>query len=154
MSKDYTSTIARNKKARYSYTIESEYEAGMVLVGSEVKSIRNGGVNLKDSYAEVRNGEMYIYQMNISHYAFANYGNHEPERPRKLLLHKKEILKIESKINEKGITVVPLSMYFKKGKIKLKIGLGKGKNVFDKRQTIQNREADRELHRINKFKEY
>lgn len=152
MSRD--NTIARNKKARFSYNIEAEYEAGMVLVGSEVKSIRNGGVNLKDSYAEVKNGEMFVYQMNISHYAFANYGNHDPERPRKLLLHKREIKKIESKVNEKGVTVVPLSMYFKNGKIKLKIGLGKGKKAYDKRQTIQNREADREMHRINKYKEF
>ncbi len=150
MKKKTSNNIASNRKARFNYTIVDEYETGIVLVGSEVKSIRSGNVNIKDSYAEVKNGEMFVYQMNISQYPFAYYGNHDPVRPRKLLLHKKEILKIAGKITEKGITVVPLSLYFKKGKIKMKIGLAKGKRLYDKRQTIKDRDANRELRRIRK----
>ena len=146
--------IARNKKAGFSYTITTEYEAGMVLVGSEVKSLRCGNVNLKDSYAQVKNGELFVYQVHIGAYPYAYYNNHDPLRPRKLLMHKYEIRKIIGKLNERGYTLIPLSIYFKRGRVKMKIGLGKGKKLFDKRQDIKEREAKRELARANKYKEY
>lgn len=146
--------VSVNKKARHSYTISTEYEAGLVLVGSEVKSIRNGNVNLKDSYAQLKNGEVFVHQVHIGAYPFAHHGNHDPLRPRKLLLHAYEIKKIIGKINERGHALIPLSMYFKNGRIKMKIGLGKGKKLFDKRQTIKDREAKRELDRANKYKDY
>ena len=146
--------ISKNKKAWHSYTISTEYEAGMVLVGSEVKSLRNGNANIKDSYAQVKNGEIFVHQMHIGTYPFAHHGNHDPLRPRKLLLHDYEIKKIIGKINEKGHSLIPLSLYFKRGRVKMKIGLAKGKKLFDKRETIKNREAQRELDRANKYREY
>ena len=154
MKSEEVKLISKNKKAWHSYTISTEYEAGMVLVGSEVKSLRSGNVNLKDSYAQVKNGEVFVHQMHIGQYPYAHHGNHDPLRPRKLLLHKYEIRKIVGKINEKGHALIPLSIYFKGGRIKMKVGLGKGKKLFDKRETIKNREAQRELDRINKHSKY
>ncbi len=142
--------VTENRKARHEYTIEDEYEAGMVLKGTEVKSLRNGQANLKDSYARIKNGEVFVYQMHISAYKFAYYDNHEPLRPRKLLLNKREIKKLYGKVNEKGFSLIPLKVYFKNGKAKIVVALAKGKRKYDKRQSIKRRDAKRELDRMKK----
>jgi SsrA-binding protein len=142
--------IAVNRRARYDYFVEDEYEAGIVLTGTEVKSLRLGRANIKDSYARVVNNEVFVYQLHIGPYPFAYYGNHEPLRTRKLLLHKQEIKRLYSKVNEKGHTLVPLKLYFKGGKIKLSIALVKGKRQYDKREAIKSRDEKRELDRARK----
>lgn len=142
--------IAENRKARFDFFIEDQYEAGMALVGTEVKSVRLGRVNLKDSYAKVVNGEIFVYQMHIGAYPFAYYDNHEPLRTRKLLLHKTEIRKLAAKLNEQGFTLIPLRVYIKDGKIKMTLGLARGKRKYDKRDTIRKRDQDRELRRVRK----
>ena len=142
--------IAENRKARFNYSIEDEYEAGMVLTGTEVKSLRMGKANLTDSYARIQNDEVFVYLINIHAYPFAYYGNHDPLRPRKLLLHSHEIRRLYSKANEKGYSLVPLRMYFKDGKVKLTLALAKGKHLYDKRETIKQREGKRELDRQRK----
>jgi SsrA-binding protein len=142
--------IAENRKARHDYFIEEELEAGLVLLGSEVKSLRQGRANLKDAYARVKGGEIYVYQMHISPYTFTHYDNHDPLRPRKLLLHKEQIKKLYGKINEKGLTLVPLRLYFKGGRVKLSIAVAKGKRLYDKRETIRRRDEKREQDREKK----
>jgi SsrA-binding protein len=142
--------IAENRKARFDFFIEDQYEAGMVLVGTEVKSVRLGRVNLKDSYAKIVNGEVFVYQMHIGAYPFAYYDNHEPLRIRKLLLHSTEIRKLTAKLNEQGFTLIPLRVYIKDGKIKMTLGLARGKRKYDKRDTIRKRDQDRELRRVRK----
>jgi SsrA-binding protein len=142
--------IAVNRRARYDYFIEDKYEAGIVLTGTEVKSLRLGKANIKDSYARVVNGEVFVYQLHIGPYPFAYYGNHEPLRTRKLLLHKQEIKRLYSKVNEKGHTLVPLKLYFVGGKVKLSIGLVKGKRQYDKRDAIKRRDEKRDLDRARK----
>ena len=142
--------IAVNKKARHDYFIEDEYEAGLVLTGTEVKSLRMGKANLKDSYARIKNGEVYVHQMHISPYPFAYYDNHDPLRVRKLLLHKWEIRKLYGKVNEKGHALIPLKLYFKGGKVKLSLALAKGKRKHDKREDIRRRDQKRELDRERK----
>jgi SsrA-binding protein len=150
MEKSQIKIIAVNRKARHDFFIEDEYEAGMVLSGTEVKSLRLGKVNLKDSYARVKDGEVFVYQLHIGPYPFAYYGNHEPLRTRKLLLHKLEIKRINAKVNEKGHTLVPLKIYFKAGKVKISIALAKGKRQYDKRESIKRRDEQRELDRARK----
>ena len=150
LSKNQRKILAENRKARYEYFIEDEYEAGMVLLGTEVKSLRQGRVNLKDSYARVKNGEVFVYQMHIGPYPFAYYGNHDPLRPRKLLLHKREIKRIYGKVNEKGHALIPLRIYFKNGKVKLTLALAKGKRKYDKREAIKRRDEKRDLDRARK----
>jgi len=150
MEKNHIKIIAVNRKARYDFFIEDEYEAGMVLSGTEVKSLRLGKVNLKDSYARVKDGEVFVHQLHIGPYPFAYYGNHEPLRTRKLLLHKQEIKRINAKVNEKGHTLVPIKIYFKAGKIKISIALAKGKRQYDKRESIKRRDEQRELDRARK----
>lgn len=147
MEADKIKIIATNKKARHDYDISNEIEAGIVLVGTEVKSIRQGRVNLKDSYADIKNGEVFLKQMHISPYENAYYDNHEPLRSRKLLLHNREIKKLIGKTSERGFTIVPLKVYFKNGKIKVQIGLAKGKKLYDKRDTIKKRDIQREMDR-------
>jgi SsrA-binding protein len=142
--------IAVNKKARHDYFIEDEYESGLVLTGTEVKSLRMGKANLKDSYARIKNGEVYVHQMHISPYPFAYYNNHDPLRVRKLLLHKWEIRKLYGKVNEKGHSLIPLKLYFKGGKVKLSLALAKGKRKHDKREDIRRRDQKRELDRERK----
>jgi SsrA-binding protein len=142
--------IAENRKARHEYHIEDEFEAGMVLLGTEVKSLRLGHANLKDSYARIKNGEVFIYQMNIAAYPFAHYDNHDPLRPRKLLLHNYEIKKLYGKVNEKGYALIPLRIYFKNGKVKMIIALARGKHAHDKRETLRRRDQKRELDRAKK----
>ena len=143
---------AINRKARYDYEIIDEFETGIVLTGTEVKSIRNGKVNLKDSYAIIRNGEVYLLNTHISKYEEGNIFNHEETRTRKLLLHKKEIKKIKNKIDQEGMTLVPLKLYFKKNKVKILLGLARGKKNYDKRETIKKRDLDREIRK--NFKQY
>jgi len=150
MEKGPIKIIAENRKARHDYIIVDEYEAGLVLTGTEVQSLRLGKVNLKDSYARVKNGEVFLYQVHISPYPFAYYNNHDPLRVRKLLLHKREILRLYAKANEQGHTLVPLKIYFKAGKAKITLALAKGKRAFDKRQTIRDREQKREMDRVRK----
>ena len=136
--------IASNRKARHDYHIEDTYEAGIVLQGTEVKSLRAGRASLVDAFADIDRGEMYLHQLHIATYTQGTWTNHEPRRRRKLLLHREEIDKIEAKVREKGYTLVPLRMYFVDGRAKVEIGLAKGKKTWDKRQAIAERTAKRE----------
>ncbi len=147
---DYIKLIAANKKARRNYHITDEYEAGIVLVGTEVKSIRQGRVNFQDAYAEYKNGEIFLRQLHISPYKQTFYGNHEPLRSRKLLLNKFEIKRLAKKIKERGLTLVPLKIYFKNNKIKIKLGLARGKKLYDKREDIKRRDIKRDMDREKK----
>ena len=136
--------IAQNKKARHDYHIEDTYEAGIVLQGTEVKSLRAGRASLVDGFAEVDGGEVFLHQVHIPTYAEGTWTNHPVRRRRKLLLHRSEIDKIESKVREKGFTLIPLSLYFKDGRAKVELGLARGKKEYDKRQSIAKRTAQRE----------
>lgn len=137
--------IANNKKARHDYFILEEYEAGIVLKGTEVKSVRQGKVSIKESYCQINNAEVFIFGMHISPYEQGNIYNVDPLRTRKLLLNKKEILKLIGKTKEKGLTLVPLKVYLKYGLVKLEIGLAKGKKIYDKRETIAKKDAERRM---------
>lgn len=140
--------ITINRKAFHDYEVLEKYEAGMELVGSEVKSIREGKVNLKDSYVEIRNLEAFLLNSHISQYSNASYNNHEPERVRKLLLHRREIMKLDKKVKAKGNSIIPLRMYFNlKGKIKIEIALARGKRSYDKKQAIKDRDISRDTDR-------
>ncbi|MDO9264982.1 MAG: SsrA-binding protein SmpB [Desulfosalsimonadaceae bacterium] len=150
MDDSHIKIVTKNRKAWHDYTIEEEIEAGMVLLGTEVKSLRSGMANLKDSYGKLQNGELFVHQMHISPYPFAYYDNHDPFRTRKLLLHQSELKRLEAKIRTKGISIIPLKVYFKGGKAKMTIGLAKGKHKYDKREAIKSREMDREMDRIKK----
>ena len=141
-----------NRKANYDYQILESFETGIVLTGTEIKSIRNGSANLKDSYAVIKNGEVFLLNMHISHYEEGNIFNHDETRTRKLLLHKKEILKLNDKIKLQGLTLVPLKLYFKKNKAKILLGLAKGKKTFDKRESIKERDIKRNLERNYKLR--
>ena len=154
MAKENTAQklIASNKTARLNYDIGDTYEAGMVLSGTEVKALRAGKANLKDSYAVVKDYEVYLREMHISHYDHGNRFNHEPLRPRKLLLHKSEIRKLYGKSREKGLALVPLKLYFKNGKVKVEIGIGKGKKLYDRREDIKQRDERRDIARSFKSK--
>jgi SsrA-binding protein len=143
-------TVATNRKARHDYFIEETLEAGLVLQGTEVKSLRLGLANLTDSYAIVKKDEVFLFNANISPYPHGNIMNHEPLRTRKLLLHREEIRKLIGKITQKGFTLIPLKMYFVRGKAKVLIGLAKGKKAFDKRETIKEKESKREVERAVK----
>ena len=142
--------VAQNRKARHNYFIEETFEAGLVLQGTEVKSLRLGLANLTDSYAIIKNEEMFLLNANISPYTHGNIANHEPLRTRKLLLHKEEIRKITWKVSQKGFTLIPLKIYFVRGKAKVLIGLAKGKKSYDKRDTIRAKESKREMERVVK----
>jgi len=137
--------ISNNKKAYHNYFIEEKFEAGMVLTGTEIKSLRMGNANLNDSFAIVRNGEAFLNNLHISPYDFGNRENHDPDRMRKLLLHKKEIAKLFSKIREQGYSVVPLRLYFKNGLAKVEIGLAKGKKLYDKREVMKEKDQKRDM---------
>ena len=136
--------IAENRKAFHDYHILETFETGMVLVGTEVKSIREGRVNLRDSFARAENGEVFAYNIHIHPYSHRGYADHDPMRKRKLLLHAHEIRKLIGRTVERGMTLVPLRMYFKNGRVKMEIGLARGKQLHDKRETIKRRETDRE----------
>ena len=150
MENNHIKIVTENRKARHNYHIEEQIEAGMVLLGTEVKSLRSGRANLKDSYGRIKNGELYLYQMHISPYPFAYYDNHDPLRPRKLLLNKSELKRMIAKIKAKGFSVIPLRVYFKNGKAKITISLARGKRKYDKRESIKNREMKREIDRAKK----
>ena len=142
--------IATNPVARHNYNIENTLEAGIVLYGTEIKSIRNGKVNLKDSYANIKNGEVYIYGMHISPYEHGNIYNKDPLRNRKLLLNRREINKLVGLIKQKGYSLVPMSLYFSGNFVKLELGIGKGKKLYDKRQDIAKKEAELRIQRTLK----
>ena len=137
-------SIAENRKAFHDYHLLETFEAGIVLLGTEVKAIREGRVNLRDSFARVEDGEVFLYIVNISPYSHRGYADHEPLRRRKLLLHRDEIRKLIGKTVEKGMTLVPVRLYYKNGRVKVAVSLAKGKKEYDKRETIKRREADRE----------
>ena len=136
--------IADNRKAHHDYHLIETFEAGIALVGTEVKAIREGRVNLRDSFAKVTDGEVFVHNVHIGSYSSRGYADHEPMRPRKLLLHRHEIRKLIGKTTERGMTLVPVRMYFKSGRVKMAISLAKGKQAHDKRETIRRREIDRE----------
>jgi len=142
--------LCLNKKARHDYFIEETYEAGIALEGTEVKSLRMGKGNLKDSYVLIKDEEAFLHNTHISPYPYGHQFNHEPERVRKLLLHKQEIRRLSGKTNERGYTLIPLKIYLKSGKIKLAIGLAKGKTLYDKRENLKRRSADREMEKALK----
>ena len=139
--------IVNNKKARFNYEILDTYEAGIVLKGTEVKSVRLKKVSIQESYTIIKKGEAYIIGMNIAQYDMGNRYNHDPLRDRKLLLHKQEIKRLTGKLQERGLTLIPLKLYFKNGKVKVLLGLGKGKAKYDKRKTIQKRDIERDMQR-------
>ncbi|HIQ01038.1 MAG TPA: SsrA-binding protein SmpB [Anaerolineales bacterium] len=139
--------VATNRKATHDYVIEDRYEAGLVLTGTEIKSIRAGRVSLRDGYVQPRNGELWLVNVHIAAYDPAGRHGHDPRRPRKLLLHRKEIDRLIGKVQERGYTIVPLRMYLKRGLAKVEIGLARGKRKYDKRETIARRDAEREIQR-------
>jgi SsrA-binding protein len=142
--------ICRNRKAYFEYTIDDLYEAGLVLQGTEVKSLRMGKANIADAYARFRDGDLFLLNANISPYPHAAGQNHEPTRPRKLLLHRRELKRLWGKLTERGYTLIPLKLYFKNEHAKVELGLAKGKKKIDKRETIRRREEQRELERARK----
>ncbi len=144
--------IATNKKAYHDYHIIEKYNAGIVLTGTEIKSIRAGRVNLKDSFAKIENGEVWLYKSHISKYDMGNIYNHEPERKRKLLLKKEEIRKLENKLKGTGQTIVPLKLYLSNGWAKLEVGLAKGKRQYDKREDLAKKTVKREIERAEKYR--
>ena len=142
--------VTTNRRARHDYEIVETYEAGLVLIGSEVKSLRAGHANLKDAYAAVGGGELWLENAHIAPYGFARDGGHEPERRRKLLMHRREIDRLAAEIAEKGLTLVPLSIFFHDGKAKVELGLVRGKRRYDKRQAIRKRDEEREIERARR----
>ena len=148
--KNENATVAENKKARHDYFVDEVYEAGIELFGTEVKSIRAGGVNLKDSYCDIDGGEMFALGVHISPYEQGNIFNRDPLRPKKLLLHKREIMKLTGLVSRDGYTLVPLSLYFKGSRLKMAIGLCRGKKLYDKRDSAAKRDADRTIERAMK----
>lgn len=151
MAKDFR-TITVNRKAYHDYHIQEMVEVGIVLKGSEIKSIREGKVNLRDAYARPENGELWLYNSHIASYDAASYNTHEPTRPRKLLLHKKEFDSLAGKVTQRGLTLVPVKLYIKHGIAKIELGVAKGKKIYDKREAIARREAEREVERALKVK--
>ncbi len=145
--------IAQNRRARHDYQIEDTIEAGIALIGTEVKSLRAGRASLNDSYAEITGGEVVLQNAHIDQYEPASRFNHNPLRPRRLLLHKREIRKLQSKVAERGYTLVPLSLYFKDGRVKVELALARGKKSYDKRDTIKDREQERESRRAMRGRE-
>ncbi len=152
MSKEGMKLVANNKKAYHDYFIEEKHEAGLVLHGTEVKSLRLGKCSIKEGYAKIENGEAYVYGMNISPYEKGNIFNRDPLRPKKLLLHKQEIRKLTGQLAEKGYALIPLQVYFKDGRAKLELGLAKGKKNYDKREAIAKKDQRREYERAFKIK--
>ena len=145
---DKEKTVATNRKARHDYFIDETHETGIVLTGTEIKSVRAGRVNLRDSYAQVKDGELWLIDTHIAPYKQAGRSSHEPKRPRKLLMHRREINRLQGKVQEKGYTIVPLRLYFRNDKwVKVEIGLAHGKRLYDKREAIRKRDAQRETER-------
>ena len=142
--------ICQNRKARYHYSIEDTFEAGISLLGTEVKSLRQGKSNIGDGYGKIKNGELFLVDAHISPYPHGNRFNHDPLRTRKLLLHRREIRRLIGKIQERGFTLIPLRLYFSNGKVKVELGLAKGKKLFDKRETLKRRAMERDMERGRK----
>ena len=142
-----TKIISQNKKAYHDYFVDEKYEAGIELFGTEVKSIRAGNVNLKDAYCDIKNGELFVVGMHVSPYEHGNIFNREPLRNRKLLMHKREIMKLHDLVSQKGLTLIPLSLYFSGSRVKVEVGLCRGKKMYDKRDSIAKHDADREIER-------
>ena len=153
-NKDEVKSVAVNRKARYEYHILDTFEVGLVLKGTEVKSLRESKVSLRESFAQFDNNELYIMSMHISPYAFGNIFNVDPRRKRKLLMHKREIDRLKAQVQEKGLTLVPLRIYFKKGHAKIELALAKGKRLYDKRQAMAEKDAQRDVERELKNKEW
>ncbi len=147
MTKQPVKVVASNRKARHDYHIEDTFEAGIVLTGSEIKSIRAGQVNLRDSFAIVRNGELWLMNTHIAPYHQASYTNHEPRRDRKLLMHRREINRLSGKLQEKGLTLIPLQIYLKNSRAKVELGLARGKKLYDKRESLRERDDRRQITR-------
>jgi SsrA-binding protein len=150
-AKEGIKVVAQNRKARHNYFIEDSYEAGMVLKGTEVKALREGKVNLKDGYARIKNGELFLIDVHISPYAFGNRLNHDPLRPRKLLMHGGEIHRLMGKVREKGFSLIPLSIYFSHGRAKVSLALAKGKKLYDKRETLKRRAMEKEVESFRRM---
>jgi SsrA-binding protein len=150
MKQERIKLICRNRKAYFEYSVDALYEAGLMLQGTEVQSLRLGKANIEDAYARFRNGELFLYNAHISPYPFASGDNHEPDRPRKLLLHRQELKRLVGKLQERGYTLIPLRLYFKNEYAKVELALAKGKKKADKRETIRRREEQRELERARK----
>lgn len=144
---DGIKVIALNRKARYNYSVDESYECGIELLGTEIKSVRDGKISFPDAWAEVVDGEVWLRSLRISENPFSSVFNHDPDRKKKLLLHKDEIKRIQRKVDEKGYTLIPLSFYFKKGRVKVELGLCKGKKNFDKRADIRERDLNRDISR-------
>jgi SsrA-binding protein len=142
--------VAQNRKARHDYLIEESHEAGLVLKGTEVKALRDGRANLKDGYAKIKNGELFLMDVHISPYAFGNRFNHDPLRPRKLLMHGREIHRLVGKVKEKGFALIPLSIYFSHGRAKVSLALAKGKKLYDKREALKRKEMEKEVQRAQR----
>ena len=139
--------IAENRKARFDYFIEDTYECGIVLQGTEVKSVKNGNISFPDAFAEIVNGEVWVKNFHISEYSFSSIFNHNPDRPKKLLLHAEEIKRLTRRVEEKGCTLIPLDFYLKDGRVKVTLGVCKGKNMYDKRASIKDRDIQRDIQR-------
>ncbi len=152
--KESTKIIAQNKKAWHDYFVDEKYEAGIALYGTEVKSLRRGAVNLKDAYCSFEKGEMYVVGMHISPYEQGNIFNRDPMRDKKLLMHRKEIMKLQGTVQQKGLTLIPLSLYFSGSHVKVEIGLCRGKKLYDKRESDAKREAERNIDRHMKDRSY
>ncbi len=142
-----TKLIAENRKARFDYFIEDTYECGIALEGTEVKSVKNGNISFPDSFAEIINGEVWVKNLHISEYAFSSVFNHNPDRPKKLLLHREEIKRLTRKVEEKGYTLIPVGFYLKNGRVKVTLGVCKGKKQYDKRASIKDRDVQRDIQR-------
>ena len=150
MEKENIKVMARNREAYHEYFVEEEMEAGIELCGTEVKSIRQGTLNLKDSYCSVKDGELYVYGMHISPYEKGNIFNRDPVRPRRLLMHRREIMKLYGTVKQDGLALIPLSVYFKNSRVKVEVGLCRGKKLYDKRESAAKRDAGREMDRVMK----
>ncbi len=151
---EHVKVISLNRRARFDYSVDESLECGIELKGSEVKSIKDGRISFPDAYAEVRDGEIWLKNFHISEYVFSSIFGHDPDRPKRLLLHKQEIKRIDRRVREKGNTLIPLSIYLKKGLVKLELGLCKGKKAYDKRASIKERDIDRELRRDFKSRQW
>ena len=146
-SRQQTTVIARNRRARHDYHIEDEFEGGLVLTGTEVKSLRAGRASLTDGFAQITDGEIWLHGVHIPEYAQGTWTNHEPRRPRKVLLHRREIDRLARQTAERGLTIIPLALYFKDGKVKVELALARGKRTYDKRHDLAQRDAAREVER-------
>ena len=147
MDMDGRKIIAENRKARFDYFIEDTYECGIVLEGTEVKSVKNGNISFPDAFAEINNGEVWVKNFHISEYSFSSIFNHDPDRPKKLLLHADEIKRLTRRVEEKGCTLIPLDFYLKDGRVKVTLGVCKGKKMYDKRAAIKDRDVQRDIQR-------